>query len=95
MFWNVLAVVYGAFVAAFPEKAIDYLTRFVLVGYENPEDLEPSDWFVSLTRTEGVLLAAAGVLTLVAESLVSEEDADAAVLEEAVEETIDETVGKE
>jgi hypothetical protein len=80
--------VYGGFVAAFPEKAIDFLTRFVLVGYENPEDLEPGDWFVSLTRVEGVLLAVTGVITLLVDALlVGEEDggeADAA--SEAVEE---------
>jgi hypothetical protein len=86
MFWNVLAVVYGGFVAAFPEKAIDFLTRFVLVGYENPEDLEPSDWFVSLTRVEGVLLAVTGVVTLLVELLVSEEDGEADAAAESVEE---------
>ncbi|MEF8809238.1 hypothetical protein [Natronomonas sp.] len=84
MFWNVLAVVYGAFVAAFPEKAIDYLTRFVLVGYENPEDLDPSDWFVSLTRIEGVLLAVTGVVTLLVDAFVSDEEdeGDAVTVEE-------------
>ncbi|WP_336135840.1 hypothetical protein [Natronomonas amylolytica] len=85
MFWNVLAVVYGGFVAAFPEKAIDYLTRFVLVGYENPEDLEPSDWFVSLTRIEGVLLAVTGVVTLLVDALLvgeEEGEADAVAVEE-------------
>jgi hypothetical protein len=86
MFWNVLAVVYGGFVAAFPEKAIDFLTRFVLVGYENPEDLEPSDWFVSLTRVEGVLLAVTGVVTLLVELLVEGEAADAEEVEAAPEE---------
>jgi hypothetical protein len=87
MFWNVLAVVYGGFVAAFPEKAIDFLTRFVLVGYENPEDLEPSDWFVSLTRVEGVLLAVTGVITLLVELLVSDEsDGEADAASEAIEE---------
>ncbi|MDR9381563.1 MAG: hypothetical protein RI560_07820 [Natronomonas sp.] len=41
-----LAVVYGAFVALFPERTLEYLTRIVLVGYENPEELEPSEWYV-------------------------------------------------
>jgi hypothetical protein len=64
MFWNALAVVYGAFVALFPERTLEYLTRIVLVGYENPEELEPSEWYVSLTRIDGVLLAAAGLLAI-------------------------------
>ncbi|MFO7925140.1 MAG: hypothetical protein ACQET5_06220 [Halobacteriota archaeon] len=64
MLWNVLAVVYGAFVALFPERTLEYLTRIVLVGYENPEELEPSEWYVSLTRIDGLLLAAAGLLAI-------------------------------
>ncbi len=69
MFWNALAVVYGAFTAIFPERAIEYLTRLILVGYENPEDLEPSEWYVSLVRLEGVLLVIAGVLAIALEWL--------------------------
>jgi hypothetical protein len=48
------------------------------VGYENPEDLEPSDWFVSLTRIEGVLLAVTGVVTLLVDAFVSGEEDEAA-----------------
>ena len=77
MFWSVLAVVYGAFVAVYPKKAIDYLTRLVLVGYENPEALEPTDWYVSLARTEGILLVLTGIVTIVVELLASrDEDAE-------------------
>ena len=76
MFWSVLAIVYGAFIAVYPKKAIDYLTRLVLVGYENPEALEPSDWYVSLARTEGVLLAVSGLVSLVV-TVVLDSDADA------------------
>ncbi len=65
MFWNALAVVYGSFIAAFPERTIDYLSRLVLVGYENPEDLEPSEWYVSLVRLDGVLLAVTGIVAVV------------------------------
>lgn len=69
MFWNVLAIVYGSAVALFPERTIDYLSRMLLVGYENPEDLEASDWFVSLTRMKGILLVVAGILAIVIEGL--------------------------
>lgn len=64
MLWNALAIVYGVFVAAFPERTIEYLNRLILVGYENPEDLEPSEWYVSLVRLDGALLAAAGVVAI-------------------------------
>lgn len=77
MFWSVLVVVYGAFIAVYPKKAIDYLTRLVLVGYENPESLEPSDWYVSLARTEGILLAVSGLVSLVV-TVVVDTEADAA-----------------
>ncbi len=74
MFWSVLAVVYGAFIAVYPKKAIDYLTRLVLVGYENPEALEPSDWYVSLARTEGILLAVSGIIALLVELFASRDE---------------------
>lgn len=70
MFWNALAVVYGVFAAAFPERAIEYLGRLLLVGYENPEELEPSEWYVSLVRLEGILLAAAGLLGIVISQVI-------------------------
>ena len=74
MFWKTLAVVYGVFAAVFPEKKLEYLTRMVLVGYENPEDLEPSDWYVSAVRTEGVLVALAGVGSIVLSLAVASSD---------------------
>ena len=64
MLWNALATVYGVFIAVFPERTIEYLNRLILVGYENPEDLEPSEWYVSLVRLDGGLLAAAGVVAI-------------------------------
>jgi hypothetical protein len=71
MFWNALAVVYGAFVALFPERTIDYLTRVLLGCYENPEDLEPSEWYVSLVRVEGLLVAAAGLVAIALGAVLS------------------------
>ncbi len=74
MLWNALAVVYGVFIAAFPERTIDYLNRLILVGYENPEDLEPSAWYVSLVRVDGALLAAAGVVAIALSRLGSDSE---------------------
>ena len=64
MFWNAIAIVYGAFVALFPERVLDYLARALLAGYRNPEALEPEEWYVSLVRIKGVLIVLAGVLAI-------------------------------
>ncbi|QZX99559.1 hypothetical protein [Halobaculum rubrum] len=66
-------VVFGIAGFAFPERTIDYAKRLVLAGYENPEDLEPSDWYVSLTRWSSLLVAVGALL----EFLVSRRDANA------------------
>lgn len=62
---------FGLACAAFPERTIDYTKRLVLAGYENPEDLEPSDWYVSLTRWVSALVAVGALL----EFLVDRRDA--------------------
>ncbi len=69
MFWSVLAIVYGLAVAIFPRKAIDYTTRILLACYENPEELRPSPWLVSVARIEGVLFALAGIVTIAIDRL--------------------------
>jgi hypothetical protein len=33
-----------------------------LLGYENPEDLNASEWYVPLARTQGIVPAIAGVV---------------------------------
>ncbi|GAA0655298.1 hypothetical protein [Salarchaeum japonicum] len=58
------AVVSGAFGALFPRRVIDPLKRLLLAGYENPEDLEPSDWYVEAVRVQSALTALAGLLAL-------------------------------
>ncbi len=50
---------------AFPERTIDYAKQLFLAGYENPEDLEPSDWYVSLTRWGSLLVAVGALLEFV------------------------------
>lgn len=65
MFWKVLAFVFGSFVALFPRLSIDYLARALLGCFENPEELEPSPWFVSVVRLKGILLSIAAVVSLI------------------------------
>ncbi|MFP4625950.1 MAG: hypothetical protein ACOCQ7_01615 [Natronomonas sp.] len=80
MFWKVLAFVIGSFVALFPRRSIDYLVRALLGCFENPEDLEPSPWFVSVVRLKGILLSIAAVVSLILSTVLERpeepEDAD-------------------
>ena len=62
---SLTTVVFGLAGFAFPERTIDYAKRLLLAGYENPEDLEPSDWYVSLTRWSSLLLAVGALLDFV------------------------------
>jgi hypothetical protein len=70
------AVVGGAFGALFPKRVIDPAKRLVLAGYENPEDLEPSEWYVDSVRVQSALTALAGLLALAFESAGTDGDAD-------------------
>ncbi|WP_311171892.1 hypothetical protein [Halobellus ordinarius] len=78
-----MAMVFGLVGAAFPRRVLDTAGRFLLAGYENPEDLEPSDWYVAATRAQFGLSALAGGLVLALEygrgdgNDGSEADADA------------------
>ncbi|WP_277553065.1 hypothetical protein [Halobaculum limi] len=68
---SLTTVVFGLAGAAFPKQTIDYTKRLLLAGYENPEDLEPSDWYVSLTRWVSLLVAVGALV----EFLVDRRDA--------------------
>ena len=57
-----LAFVTGVAGAAAPEKLLDVCARSMLAGYENPEDLEPAEWYVDATRYAAVLLAVAALI---------------------------------
>ncbi|MFA1611543.1 hypothetical protein [Halobellus rubicundus] len=61
------SLVFGLAGALFPRRAIDLAGRFVLAGYENPEDLEPSEWYVSAWRAQSALSALAGAVVLTLE----------------------------
>ncbi|MFC7098662.1 hypothetical protein [Halobaculum marinum] len=68
---SLTTVVFGLAGTAFPERTIGYVNRLLLAGYENPEDLEPSEWYVSLTRWVSLLVAVGALL----EFLVDRRDA--------------------
>lgn len=62
MLLRALTFVSGVAGAALPEKAIDIGKQSMLVGYENPEDLEPEEWYVEAVRYGSVLLAVAALI---------------------------------
>ncbi|NHX35178.1 MULTISPECIES: hypothetical protein [Halolamina] len=62
MLLRALTFVTGIAGAAGPEKLLDVCARSMLAGYENPEDLEPSEWYVDATRYAGLLLAVAALI---------------------------------
>lgn len=80
MLLRALTFVTGVAGAAVPEKLLDISARAMLVGYENPEALEPEDWYVDATRYAGLLLA---VAALVAPFLPTPSEGDDEADEEA------------
>ncbi|MFB6220862.1 MAG: hypothetical protein ABEH90_05425 [Halolamina sp.] len=62
MLLRALAFVTGIVGAVAPRKVIDVTTRMVLAGYENPEDLEPAEWYVEAVRIKFGLVAAAALI---------------------------------
>lgn len=62
--WGASAVVFGLAGTAVPRRVIDTAGRLLLAGYENPEELEPSEWYVSAVRAKFGLMAIAGLVTL-------------------------------
>jgi hypothetical protein len=62
MLLRALAFVTGIAGALAPRKVIDVASRMLLVGYENPEDLEPAEWYVSTVRAKFALVAVAALI---------------------------------
>ena len=65
--WGASALVFGLAGAVVPRRFIDVAERLVLVGYENPDDLEPSEWYVSAVRAKFGLAALTGAVVLALE----------------------------
>lgn len=79
MLLRALVFVVGVAGALVPRKLIEYAGNVVLVGYENPEDLEPAEWYVSAVRAKFALIA---VAALVAPFLPTPGEDEAAAVEE-------------
>ncbi|QKY21082.1 hypothetical protein B4589_012115 [Halolamina sp. CBA1230] len=76
MLKRAFAFVAGVAGAALPEKAIEIGNRSMLVGYENPEELEPEEWYVDAVRYVAVLLAVAALIAPFLPTPGSEKDED-------------------
>jgi hypothetical protein len=62
MILRAFAFVFGIAGVAAPRKLIDVVGRVVLAGYENPEELEPSEWYVDAVRLKFALIAVAALI---------------------------------
>lgn len=80
MLLRALTFVTGVAGAALPEKSIEIGAQLTLVGFENPEALDPEDWYVDAVRYAAVLLA---VAALIAPFLPTPSEGDDEVDEEA------------
>ena len=69
-------VVNGLLAVFLPKQAIKLNGKLLLRGYENPDDLEPKDWYVRSTRISGLGMLVTGVTGLLAGQL-AEDDVEA------------------
>jgi hypothetical protein len=95
----VLMVVQGLLSVFVPKKAIKLANVGWTAAYENPDDLEPRDWYVEVTKITGVGLLAAGLTGLLVSSAENAEkersnaDMDAAKAEFESDESDDDDDG--
>lgn len=62
MLLRALMFVVGIAGALAPRKLIDLGGRALLVGYENPDALEPAEWYVTAVRAKFALVALAALI---------------------------------
>jgi hypothetical protein len=67
----VLMIVQGLLSVFVPKKAIKLANVGWLAAYENPDELEPREWYVDLTKITGVGMLAAGLTGLLVTSAES------------------------
>ena len=65
--WGAFAVVFGLAGAAVPRRFLGVAERILLAGYENPDALEPSEWYVSAIRAKFGLTALTGAVVVALE----------------------------
>lgn len=78
MILRAFAFVAGIAGALAPRKLIGLVDRLVLAGYENPEDLEPSEWYVDAVRVKFALIAVAALIAPFLPTPGSDDDGTAA-----------------
>jgi len=57
---------HGLLAVCLPKRAIELNSTLLLRGYQNPGDLEPTDWYVRSTRVAGLGMLVTGVTGLLA-----------------------------
>ena len=74
MLLRAFAFVAGVAGAVAPKQLIDVTGRLLLAGYENPDELEPEDWYVDLIRVKFALIAVAALIAPFLPTPGSDED---------------------
>ncbi|WP_435194169.1 hypothetical protein [Natronomonas sp. EA1] len=67
MFSRVFFALFGLAMAVAPRKSLRPVEQVLLSGYENPEALEPKEWYLDAIRAKGVLIFVAAVVTIALE----------------------------
>lgn len=61
---ELLTVLYGLVQVVLPRRVLAIAGKILLAGYENPDDLEPKEWYVKAVRVQGVVTVLVGLLGL-------------------------------
>jgi hypothetical protein len=69
-------VVQGLLSVLLPRQTLKLSGKVLLAGYENPEDLEPTDWYVKSTRVSGLGLLVTGITGLLVGQVIESDDSD-------------------
>ena len=64
----IAALILGTLGAVFPQTLIDWTKRAMLwPSFENADDLNPRDWYVTAVRVQSVFVALAGLAVILLE----------------------------
>jgi len=61
-------VVQGLLASLLPRRTIKLKARLTLSGFENPDELEPKEWYVRSTRVAGLGMLTTGLAGLISAS---------------------------
>lgn len=62
---ELLTILSGIVQILLPRRVLAVAGKVLLAGYENPEDLEPKEWYVKAVRVQGLATVLVGLLGLV------------------------------